>query len=255
MPRVKRRESGTGVYHVVARGNNKEKIFGNESDKREFLRILKKETDRLKVEIYAYCVMSNHVHLMLKAELEVLSKLMAKVGSIYAEFYNRKYDRVGHVFQGRFYSDCIESEEYYWCCLRYIHNNPVKILQVKEPFEYKYSSAKEYQGGVVKVISEKSFRMLKSRFCDLTQFWEFHRLYEQKSFRDTAEDELIHNYERVKIAAQKFLRENQITDISSVLSVGKIKKEFLSKSKEELGLSERKIENILRMVSKGDSPQ
>jgi len=93
MSRDKRRESGTGVYHVVMRGNNKEKIFDKTSDKIQFKNILKKELNEYPVTVFAYCIMTNHIHLMLEAEYKVLPKFMQRVNSTYAEGYNSKYDR------------------------------------------------------------------------------------------------------------------------------------------------------------------
>lgn len=113
MPREKRRESETGFYHIIIRGNNEEKIFEKDSDKIAFKNILRKALKEYPVTIYSYCIMTNHVHIMLEAPYNVLSRFMQRVNSTYAESYNGKYDRCGHVFQGRYYSDCVETEEYY----------------------------------------------------------------------------------------------------------------------------------------------
>ncbi|MGC4018655.1 MAG: transposase [Muricomes sp.] len=254
MPRDKRRESKTGVYHIIVRGNNKEKIFERDNDKIAFKTILKKAVEEYPVTIYAYCIMGNHAHIMLETVYDILPRLMQRINSTYAEGYNAKYDRCGHVFQGRYYSDCVETEEYYWCCLRYIHNNPVKVYIVKEPFDYTFSSARDYRKGGLELIGESSFNMLRMRFQNMDEFWDFHRLFEQKSFLDTVEDERIHNYERVRILAGQYLSDNHIEKIETLLTVGSIKKKFLEACKKQTGLSQRKIENILTMECKGVRP-
>lgn len=250
MPRTKRRESGTEVYHIIIRGNNKEKIFERDTDKIAFTQVLKKKMESYPITIYAYCIMINHVHILIKSDIKILSRFMQSLNSTYAEGYNAKYDRSGHVFQGRYYSDCVETEEYYWCCLRYIHNNPVKISLVKEPYDYEFSSAAEYFAGTCELIAEGSYQMLETRFQTSEDFWNFHHLFEQKSFLDTVEDERIHNYERVKILVEKYLFEHQIEEVQTILTIGPVKQDFLKACKRETGLSGRKIENILKMDSK-----
>ena len=86
MPRKNRRESRTEVYHIIARGNNKEKIFEKNSDKIAFMNILKKRQADYLTEIYAYCVMSNHIHIMMKARYDILPRFMQRINSTYAEY-------------------------------------------------------------------------------------------------------------------------------------------------------------------------
>lgn len=145
MPRKRRKESSTGFYHVIARGINKELIFNQTREKVYLKKILKEFLSEHSVEIYAYCIMSNHVHLIIKSEIQELSIYMAKCLAKYAEYYNYKHKRNGHVFQNRFKSECIETSKYYWNCLRYIHLNPLKANQVKSITNYKYSSILEYK--------------------------------------------------------------------------------------------------------------
>ena len=144
MPIQKRQESSTKFYHVTARGINKEHIFNQIRERYFFLKILKKYLEKYDVRIYAYCIMSNHIHLLIQSELEVLSLFMARVLAEYAEYYNYKHIRNGHVFQNRFGSECIESEKYFWNCIRYIHLNPVKAGVSKNISTYRFSSINEY---------------------------------------------------------------------------------------------------------------
>ena len=115
LPRIKRQKSCTGFYHVFVRGINKEKIFNQVREKQYFKKIVKKHLDKYAVEIHAYCIMSNHAHLIIKSdEKSKLSSFMSNVLAEYAQYYNYKHNRNGHVFQNRFRSECIESEKYYW---------------------------------------------------------------------------------------------------------------------------------------------
>ena len=137
MPLKRRQKSGTDLYHVIAKGINKERTFNQSREKTYLKKIIKKIKKKYEnVEIYAYCIMSNHIHLILKAEFPELSLFMAAVLAEYANYYNYKHHRNGHVFQNRFVSECIETERYFWNCLRYIHLNPVKARVVKEAARY-----------------------------------------------------------------------------------------------------------------------
>ncbi len=148
MPLKRRQKSGTDRYHVIAKGINKERTFNQSREKTYLKKIIKKIKKKYEnVEIYAYCIMSNHIHLILKAEFPELSLFMAAVLAEYANYYNYKHHRNGHVFQNRFVSECIETERYFWNCLRYIHLNPVKARVVKEAARYQYSSMMEYKSG------------------------------------------------------------------------------------------------------------
>ena len=137
MPRTARMKSSTDFYHVIARGINHERIFNQPREKNNFIRILKKYLKKYDVELYAYVIMSTHFHLLIHSELEVLSGYLAIVLAEFAEYYNYKHNRNGHVFQNRFKSECVENMQYFWNCIRYIHMNPVDANLVKNPMKYK----------------------------------------------------------------------------------------------------------------------
>ena len=114
MPRTRRKPSGTDVYHVVSRGNNQQDIFLLEKDKNRLYGIIKEQAEKFGVKIYAYCIMSNHVHILLKAEFKALSSFMRETNSMYAVYYNYKYKQSGHVFQGRFFSRYVSSNRWHF---------------------------------------------------------------------------------------------------------------------------------------------
>lgn len=144
MPRSPREISESGIYHVMVRGVSQLNIFLDEEDRERFLRTLYKFKGLNGVVIYAYCLMSNHVHLLIKEVDEVLSNFMKKVGVSYVYYFNKKYDRVGHLFQGRFRSEVVTRDEHFLACSRYLHNNPVAAGIVDLPEEYPWSSYRIY---------------------------------------------------------------------------------------------------------------
>jgi len=97
-----------------------------------------------KCTVFGYCLMGNHLHLLLQENSESISVTMKRIGTSYAWWYNKKYDRVGHVFQDRYKSECVEDETYLLTVIRYIHLNPVKAKITEKPEEYKWSSCKAY---------------------------------------------------------------------------------------------------------------
>ncbi len=133
MARCARQKSSTFIYHVLLRGINRQDIFYDEEDYCRFLEIVKRVETSGSVAVYGYCLMGNHVHLLLQEKEEELSVIMKRIGTSYAWWYNTKYDRVGHVFQNRFQSEVVETEAYLLEVLRYIHNNPVKAKLAATP--------------------------------------------------------------------------------------------------------------------------
>jgi putative transposase len=146
MPRHARKKSKTGVYHVMVRGINKEIIFHDDEDRRKFLYILAKVKEGYPFELLGYCLMNNHVHLLIREGTENISQIMKRIGTRYAIYFNSKYDRKGHLFQNRFRSERVEDEEYLLTVLRYIHQNPVKAFLVNDTKDYLWSSYRAYLG-------------------------------------------------------------------------------------------------------------
>ncbi len=146
MPRFPRDKSDTGIYHIMVRGINKMSLFQEKYDKYKFLEIISNMKSQGEYSLYAYCIMDNHAHLLVKEEVDPISRSMKRICVSYSYYYNKKHKRVGHVFQDRFKSEKIETDEYLLECIRYIHNNPVKASMVSEPKNHKYSSYNIYIG-------------------------------------------------------------------------------------------------------------
>ena len=162
MARNARKKSKTGIYHVMLRGINRQDIFEDEEDYRKMLACLEGLVERRNEKgrrlpalctIYAYCLMSNHIHLLVKEKDSNLGELVKKIGVSYAYYFNRKYDRYGHLFQDRFKSEPVETPEYFLTLLRYIHQNPLKTGSFGRVEDYPWSSWREYLGDTADIPS------------------------------------------------------------------------------------------------------
>ena len=151
MPRSARKQSESNIYHVIARGSGRCIIFEDDRDRNRFLEELVAAFAENGVELHAWCLMGNHYHLLVRADLEQLAMAMRRLDSSYALYFNKRHNRVGHLFQGRFKSEPIGEDEYYLTVLRYIHHNPQKA-GICPANEYPWSSYREYIGD--KGISE-----------------------------------------------------------------------------------------------------
>jgi len=141
------------LYHITSRGNERKNIFENDHDRYFFIKTLKKSLNIYNVILYSYVLMSNHFHFLLETPLANLSEFMRQFNVTYTSYYNRKYNRVGHLYQGRYKSILIQKESYLNILSRYIHLNPVRVekMQGNSPSErekylrqFKWSSLKGY---------------------------------------------------------------------------------------------------------------
>ena len=146
MPRAARRKSESGIYHIILRGMNRQQIFYDEEDYAYFIHLLDRFQDISHYELYAYCLMGNHIHLLLKTGEEPLDRIFRRIGASFVYWYNLKYQRVGHLFQDRFRSEPVEDDQYFLTVLRYIFRNPVKAGLCMKPEDYPYSNIMEYIG-------------------------------------------------------------------------------------------------------------
>lgn len=153
MPRIARQIATSGIYHIMLRGINRQDIFTDDTDRQRFLQLLEDLQHEYDDQgniigqsccFYAYCLMSNHVHLLYRQGTQEIEQSMKSLGISYAQYYNRKYGRVGHLFQDRYRSEPCEDLSYFITLLRYIHQNPVKAHICTSPEDYPWSSWLEY---------------------------------------------------------------------------------------------------------------
>lgn len=126
MPRQARKKSESGIYHIMLRGINKQQIFEDDEDCQKYLQILKECKAVSEFKLFAYCLMGNHIHLLIQLGKEPIDLIFKRIGSRYVYWYNLKYRRTGHLFQDRYKSEPVEADSYFLTVVRYIHQNPPK---------------------------------------------------------------------------------------------------------------------------------
>jgi len=140
MPRIARVKEEFSTYHIIVRGNERRNIFFDDADREMYIDILNRMKNKYNFKLYSYCLMDNHVHLVINDNGNDISQIMKSISISYVILINRKYQRTGHLFQDRFKSRLIDSEEYLLEVSKYIHNNPVKIGISARPEDYRWSS-------------------------------------------------------------------------------------------------------------------
>ncbi|MDD4569457.1 MAG: transposase [Tepidanaerobacteraceae bacterium] len=200
MPRVARAKSKTGIYHMILRGINRQIIFEDKEDSIKFLQTFKEYKEKSEYEIYAYCLMGNHAHILIKEGKEELGTAMRRIGASYVYWYNWKYERTGHLFQDRYKSEAVEDDKYLLTVLRYIHQNPLKAGLVKDIKEYKWSSYNEYINKS-KIIDSDFILDLFNRDREKAKklFEEFHKIENNIQCLDIDENRRIKDSEAIEI--------------------------------------------------------
>jgi len=134
------------LHHVIVKGNNGINIFSDNSDRKKLLKSLSSIVKRYNFKVYAYCLMSNHIHLLIETGNAPLSKLMGEFLTGYVQYFNKRWNRKGHLLGDRYKSILVDKDTYLFTVQRYIHLNPVKAKIVKHPVDYMWSSYREYMG-------------------------------------------------------------------------------------------------------------
>jgi len=257
MPRRMRVQSRTKIYHVMIRGNEKRNLFLDDEDRRKFLDILREKNKEHKYAIYAYCLMENHVHLVINEGEDEISRIMKRINTSYAYYFNKKYHRVGHVFQDRFRSEAIEREKYLLAVVRYIHNNPVKAGVVSSLVEYEWSSFNDFiddNADSLQIIDRDTVLNIISfdRENAVKEFIEFHKQNDEYRFIDD-----ISEQEKAKEITSELEAKNYIetylkdktnsTDLLILRSDIRLRNELIRQLMEKSELSIRQIANLLRI--------
>ena len=148
MSRIPRQCFEGEYFHLMEQGINREFIFEKDKDKKIFLNILLKKIENTKNKICAYCIMDNHVHILLKSnEINDVTKVIQRTNTSYAIYYNSSRNRVGYVFRDRYRAEPIHDQFHLENCIRYIHNNPLEAGIINNLKEYKFSSYNDYMYG------------------------------------------------------------------------------------------------------------
>lgn len=135
-----------GFYHVILRGNGGQDIFYEDTDRTRFFLLLQEGTERFYFRLHCFCLMNNHVHLVIQVGEIPLSRIIQNLSFRYTKYINKKKKRVGHLFQGRYKAILVDADSYLLELVRYIHSNPVRASIVNNPLEYPWSSYPSYIG-------------------------------------------------------------------------------------------------------------
>ena len=242
MPRRARALSTTGIYHVISRGVAMQIIFEDEADRFYYLDRLTKVLDEEEATLLAWCLMSNHTHLLVQFRGEP-GRVMKRINIKYAEHFNHKYKRQGHLFQDRYKSEPVETESYLLSVARYIHHNPERAGIVADYKEYFWSSYAEYIDTPIYCDPE----FLLTSFGGRKAFSEFHEIRVAKQRKNTSEEEAANanrmyltDEEAVKLVVKEFGERG----LKSLLNAPKEKRNAGIRRMRELGLGCRQIQRL-----------
>lgn len=247
MPRIARQRSESGIYHIMLRGTNRQEIFHDDEDCDRFLETLDRYKKKSEMKVYAWCLMGNHVHLLLGEGKEEISITMKRIGVSFAWFYNWKYKTMGHLFQDRYKSEKVESDEYLMAVVRYIHQNPVKAGIVRRVDEWKWSSCLGYYGKRYYPSTHLDSELILGIFSGdkesrIKKFKEYNEKVNEDKFLDDAPRIRLTDEE----ARAEIIKQTSGYEIPEIKSLPKIQRdEILTRIKEIKGLSQRQAARIL----------
>ncbi len=248
MPRRPRIISSTGIYHIILRSVNQHIIFEDDSDYQKFLFILSDCKEKYDVDIYAYCLMDNHIHILMNAPPNILSSFFQSLGTRFVRWYNSKYSRSGHLFQDRFHSRAVDSQEYFLTTLVYIHNNPVKALICRIPSDYRWSSYNAYYGEKNQLVNVSFANDIAGSKENLKRFF-------------TAENEAMEGelYSEIRFEGNHFLTDDkaihvfklvtQLSSLAEVVNLARPKRDAYITILKNNGLTIKQISRIMDVSS------
>jgi len=267
MPRYPRQYSKTGIYHIMLRGNERKDIFIDEEDRGKFIKIVFKKKADEAFKLYAYCIMGNHLHLVIKEQKEPISRIIKKIATSYAYYFNNKYKRVGHLFQGRYKSETIEDEAYLLSVIRYVHNNPEKA-EITKKEKYKWSSYSNYIDILNHHTEIPEIKEILEMFSldiekALKEFIHYSNKYEEKNFLEMKEiirseideenvNQYINGYLKSRNLRKEDLKRREHTTRKEDLIQQLLKRSNLSKRKIAILIGVNR--ETVRRVSREPSP-
>jgi putative transposase len=182
MGRIARVVAAGYPHHVTQRGNNRADVFFSAADRKYYLTVLARYCEEFKLRVWAYCLMRNHVHIVaVPEETYSLAQGVGRTNLIYTQRVNLKYRRTGRLWQNRFFSAPVESDEYLWAVCRYVENNPVRAHLVEHAWDYHWSSARHH------VKSAPDILIGKSPWLKPSQREEYRRYLDERGKREEAD--------------------------------------------------------------------
>lgn len=260
MPRQKRLLSPTHIYHVMVRGNTGRDIFIDDEDRQKLLKVIYNKKREKEFILYAYCLMNNHFHLVLKEYKDDISHIMKRINTTYVVYFNKKYQLTGHLFQSRFRSEVVASDDYLLALIRYVHRNPVKAGLVDTPQDYQWSSFLSYfdtdsQNRLVQTqdifrFFSEDLKEAVSQFIDFSKEQEerYHFL-EYKAHNEPAKE--FNTASKAEYFRDQFLIRNKITiDVLAEKRNKALRERLIQDLRGKSIFSNRKIAEFLN-ISRG----
>ncbi|HDP69351.1 MAG TPA: hypothetical protein ENN38_00880 [Actinobacteria bacterium] len=247
MARKPRIEFAGALYHIIARGNNKEDIFRESKDYLKYMYLLEKYQKRTSFHLYAFALMTNHIHLLLETGDTPLSKIMQGIQQSYTQYFNRRYNRVGHLFQGRYKAILCEKDPYLLELIRYIHLNPVRSKMVDCPSKYPWSSHPVYLDKKrIKFIETDKMLLMFSKNKSKARELYLKFIFEEKDARHKEEfynlseqqclgrEEFIEEIKKRTKTTQEFEKKSSLIKLVKVIAdLTKIAEESIKSSNRE----------------------
>ncbi len=233
MPKINRNSLESNIFHIMSQGINQEYIFDREQDKRKYRKLLFLHNINFEVEIIAYCIMGNHVHLLIESnKIENMSNFMHQINMEYAIYYNKNRNRVGYVFRSRYKSEPINTEKYLINCIHYIHNNPIKAHICKEKSKYLYSS---YNSKIKE--NEKINKKWKEKYYYKKDNNEENSFICTKEEKEQEIEEIIKDY-------KKDVKENE-KELAKIIKILLNKKISMRKIEKIFNIDKKKIKRLV----------
>lgn len=225
--------------HIMVQGIEKQYIFKEDVYKEKYFYLIMENLRKFNLDLLAYVIMDNHMHMCLYYEnIKDVSKFMHIVNSKFANYYNKKENRVGYLFRNRFYSQEIQDRQQLYNVIAYIHNNPVKAGIVKELGEYKYSSYRDFEKDLVS--KEKIFLIFETfEYKDIFNF--IHKNYSKIGIKDI--EEKSNNYEKI---ISEYLKSNNLS-INIVKKERNLLLELVKELIEKANITNKKIASLLKI--------
>ena len=251
MTKILRSYSNSKTYHIIFKGIDNQNLFYDEQDRRIFLKKLALTKEEYDNKIYAYCLMDNHVHMVIRIEKEFLSKAMQTLMIRYVHYFNKKYKRTGTLVQNRFKSKNVENQRYFLEVCRYVHRNPENAGMAKTE-EYKWSSYHEYLGKATIIDKKVLLHYLNDDINEFIKYTSKNDVY--SDLNELAEYEILTkltDLEVTKIISKIF----EIKEVSEIpyffknLDKAKLK-ECIEKIKKIKGTNITQISRIIRINRK-----
>jgi len=225
----------------MLRGINRQIIFEEDEDRRKFLETLKRFKEISLFDLYAYCLMDNHVHLLIKENDESISVSIKRISCSYVHWYNTKYERCGHLFQDRFKSEKIETSLSFLRVLRYIHQNPLKAGLARTVFDSSWTSIHEYRDKADLITIDKGLSLFHAdRKIALDYF--------NACMTEESEEQCMSNEPRIKVSDSQLLDYLRSRGVIENNKLQQMKKEdrdaILTNLKEIKGVSLRQISRV-----------